>query len=69
MPDRSNWNVPKEVLAEVVLPPKYKRMSGRSKKAEGRLWEKRSVQAQTVVVVVVKKYIMHVHVLFYQKKK
>ncbi|XP_015068686.1 uncharacterized protein LOC107013240 isoform X2 [Solanum pennellii] len=34
MPDKSEWKAPDSVLEEVVLPPKYKKMSGRPKKKE-----------------------------------
>ncbi|XP_055830973.1 uncharacterized protein LOC129900007 [Solanum dulcamara] len=32
MPDKKDWSVPKEILEEFVLPPRYKRMPGRPKK-------------------------------------
>lgn len=32
IPDREDWIALKEVLEEIVLPPKYKRMSGRPNK-------------------------------------
>ncbi|XP_069154906.1 uncharacterized protein [Solanum lycopersicum] len=32
MPDKSDWIVPKSVLEEVILPPRYKKMPGRPRK-------------------------------------
>jgi len=32
MPDKEDWSLSDNVLEETVLPPRYKRMSGRSRK-------------------------------------
>ncbi|XP_055800422.1 uncharacterized protein LOC129869860 [Solanum dulcamara] len=32
MPDQKYWSVLKEITEKIILPPRYKRMSGRSKK-------------------------------------
>ncbi|XP_055810254.1 uncharacterized protein LOC129880305 [Solanum dulcamara] len=32
MPDKKDWSIPKEILEEIILPPRYKRMPGRPKK-------------------------------------
>lgn len=32
IPNKEDWTAPKDVLEEIVLPPKYKRMLGRPRK-------------------------------------
>lgn len=47
MPDRADWHVPKEILGEVVLSPKYKRMSGRPRKGRRKsIGEKISIRTK-----------------------
>ncbi|XP_049391471.1 uncharacterized protein LOC125855829 [Solanum stenotomum] len=47
LPDNSEWNIPKHIANEVVLPPKYKRPPGRPKKQREKSFSKWSKRKGT----------------------